>query len=197
MSVPDVLQMLGANRRTGTLLVESAGRKATIYFMDGRPIDAIAGERVGDAAVYTLVSWTSGRFEFSSQLSDMPQRIFSSVEALLLEAMRRFDEEMNLVESLVDRRSLRTRLTAAGVVASPDAAIAAPEVARLRKMLDGSRTLDSILSELSGELESIQALCGWIEAGQSCSSSLRSVDGGQPCSLSPRRRGTALLTAVA
>ena len=165
MSVPDLLQMIESNRRTGSLIIDASGRRATVYFVDGRPIDAVAGKRSGEPAVYTIVAWTKGRFEFSTQISERPQRIFSSVQALLLEAMRRFDEEQLAAEALAPSSALRPILSDESLIESSRGQVGPAEADRLRHLLDGSRTLGSVVEELRGELESIQLLTSLIDFG--------------------------------
>lgn len=163
LGVPDLLQMLEANRRTGLLFVESGRKSGTIAFVDGRPIDAVAGDRWGEAAVFAIVSWTAGRFEFSTRLAERPQRIFSSAQALLLEAMRRFDEERRVLDALPEDLDVRVALNLSAT--SELDSVPAADLQRLRPLLDGRRTLGDVLAELEGDLDPLTTLADLYASG--------------------------------
>lgn len=92
MSAADLLQTLEANKRTGTLVLQTGAQLASVYIVDGTPIDASLGSERGAAAVYTAATWNRGSFVFSSRLPNRRRTIFVGAQALLLEAFRIFDE---------------------------------------------------------------------------------------------------------
>lgn len=95
MSVPDLLQIAEAGRRTGTVTIRHDGDLGTVWMRDGMVVDAAVGEdRRGEDAVYAVAFWTSGTFEANFGAAvDVPERFRIPPSTLLLEAMRRFDEE--------------------------------------------------------------------------------------------------------
>lgn len=94
LSVPDLLQTAEAGRRTGTVTFQHEGSKGTMWLRDGYVIDAeIEGESRGEEAVYTIAVWSDGTFEADFGDLDIEERFKIPPSTLLLEAMRRFDEE--------------------------------------------------------------------------------------------------------
>ncbi len=94
LSVPDLLQTAEAGRRTGTVSFQHDGSKATVWLRDGFVIDAeVEGESQGEEAVYTIAVWPNGTFEADFGDLDREERFRIPPSSLLLEAMRRFDEE--------------------------------------------------------------------------------------------------------
>jgi len=94
LSVPDLLQTAEAGRRTGTVTFQHNGSKGTVWLQDGFVIDAeVEGESRGEDAVYTIAVWSNGTFEADFGEVDVVERFRIPPSTLLLEAMRRFDEE--------------------------------------------------------------------------------------------------------
>ncbi len=92
MSFADVLQLLQVGRKTGYIVLESAGRKGEIGIESGDVRTARAENQTGDEAFYMLAAWRGATFAFSSMpLKDAPN-INSPTMPLLMEAMRRVDE---------------------------------------------------------------------------------------------------------
>lgn len=92
MSLPDVLQIVGNSRKTGRLVITSAGRRGEIHLSEGQVWDArFSGERAQEA-FYKLLLLTTGDFEFDSTFAPTSHLITDRLESLLLEGMRRLDE---------------------------------------------------------------------------------------------------------
>ena len=94
MSLPNIVQMLEVDRRTGTLRLRSEGRRAEVLFSEGRVAYAMEGPRQGDAAVYGLLGWQQGEFalEPSAGLGPAAAQVTGPNQALLMEGARRLDE---------------------------------------------------------------------------------------------------------
>jgi DNA-binding response OmpR family regulator/predicted hydrocarbon binding protein len=94
LSVPDLLQTAEAGRRTGTVTFQHDGSKGTVWLKDGFVIDAeVEGESAGEEAVYQIAVWSTGTFEADFGELEIEERFRIPPSTLLLEAMRRFDEE--------------------------------------------------------------------------------------------------------
>jgi len=94
LSVPDLLQTAEAGRRSGTVTFLHDGSKGTVWLRDGFVIDAeVEGESRGEDSVYTIAVWSNGTFEANFGDLDIEERFRIPPSTLLLEAMRRFDEE--------------------------------------------------------------------------------------------------------
>ncbi|KPJ64798.1 hypothetical protein AMK68_00485 [candidate division KD3-62 bacterium DG_56] len=92
LTCPELLQILNLGRKSGTLLVRSGRREATVHIRNGEVVDAVMGELKAADAVYRVLALASGEFEFSRCTDAMPRTITSSTESLVLEAARRWDE---------------------------------------------------------------------------------------------------------
>jgi DNA-binding response OmpR family regulator len=94
LSVPDLLQTAEAGHRTGTVTFQHDDSKGTVWLRDGFVIDAeLDGECRGEEAVYAIAVWSTGTFEGNFGEIDVEERFKIPPSTLLLEAMRRFDEE--------------------------------------------------------------------------------------------------------
>ena len=93
-----VVQMLEMGRKSGRLLITSVGISASIYFRDGRVIaaefeSASVGAMTDREAVYAMFALREGVFEFLAEEIELEPRMNESTQALLLESMRRQDEQ--------------------------------------------------------------------------------------------------------
>jgi len=94
LSVADLLQTAEAGRRTGAVTFRHDGKKGMVWLRDGFVIDAeVEDETQGEEAVYSIALWTKGTFEANFGEVEIDERFKIQPSTLLLEAMRRFDEE--------------------------------------------------------------------------------------------------------
>jgi len=93
----DLLQILSVNRKTGRLSVERDGERATIALRDGKVMDAVLGNVVGEKALFRLLTRREGQFAFlPGQDGVTAERIDRRVEELMLEGLRQADEAARL-----------------------------------------------------------------------------------------------------
>jgi hypothetical protein len=98
LSLPELLQTCEAGRRSGRILLRRQHLRATVWLRGGRIVDAeIEGGSRGAEAVYELALWDEGTFQADFTPVPVVERIFEPTTALLLEAMRRRDEELRSV----------------------------------------------------------------------------------------------------
>lgn len=93
----DILQIFAMNRRTGTLMLTEPGAtrgmgQGFIYLKDGETINALLGHIEGEKALFRLLGWRIGRFEFIPDQAVTELRIRTPIHALLLESARQRDE---------------------------------------------------------------------------------------------------------
>lgn len=97
ISLPALLTLLEMERKTGVLSLlrrEPPHTAASLYIRDGRLLDAhLDGRRPRRRAeaVYALLGWHSGRFEFEARPLELSDQIGLSTAELLLEGARRID----------------------------------------------------------------------------------------------------------
>ena len=94
LSLSDVLQILGENNKTGTLRIRSqyAPKAGLIYFMNGNPVNAIAGQLNGLDAIYSLFGWTQGKFELHEEEVRVRRVVNKSTIQIIMDGLRMFDD---------------------------------------------------------------------------------------------------------
>jgi len=93
MGLPDVVQILYHGRKSGKLSIISGGKRGEILFSEGQIFNASFGEKEREDAFYDMLSLTTGEFELDPNVRPEQRLITMNPESLLLEGMRRLDEE--------------------------------------------------------------------------------------------------------
>ena len=93
MALPDVIQILGNGRKSGLLKVRSGTLQGVLMFQDGSIHDARFGDLGGAEAVYGILRLMEGDFELEPDPTPVEDVVGIPTHHLLLEAMRRLDEE--------------------------------------------------------------------------------------------------------
>jgi CheY-like chemotaxis protein len=88
-----VLIVCELERKSGVLMLSGEQSTGRVFLREGRVVRAhVDGAARGAIAVYDMLAWTRGRFEFSSDDVGGDDEIGSSTSFLLLEAARLQDE---------------------------------------------------------------------------------------------------------
>jgi response regulator RpfG family c-di-GMP phosphodiesterase len=93
MALPDLIQVLANGRKSGVLKVHSGRLHGEMMFQDGSIHDAVFGDLTGAEAVYGILRLTDGDFALEPQTTPVADAIGIPTHHLLLEAMRRLDED--------------------------------------------------------------------------------------------------------
>jgi response regulator RpfG family c-di-GMP phosphodiesterase len=93
MALPDVIQIFANGRKSGLLKVSSGRLQGELMFQGGLIHDARFGDLAGAEAVYGILRLTEGDFALESDTTPVEDVIGIPTHHLLLEAMRRLDEE--------------------------------------------------------------------------------------------------------
>jgi hypothetical protein len=145
----ELLQMLNLGRKSGTLVIRSGRREATVHIRDGEVVHAVMDDVEGVDAVYRLLAMASGEFEFSRCTDAMPRTITSSTESLILEGARRWDEWSQLEDQIgATNQILRIRVGAVEVIPTLDTA-----ARRILDLVDARRDIATIIRESGIEPE--------------------------------------------
>jgi pSer/pThr/pTyr-binding forkhead associated (FHA) protein len=104
-----LLQTLGANRSTGTLLIRLPSSEGSIDFEDGGLVHATLSEASGPKALYRLVALQEGQFSFYTP-SRKPEvkTLDGGLDRHLLEAARQLDELAHYKDRLPDETARLT-----------------------------------------------------------------------------------------
>jgi len=154
MPLVDVVQVMELGRKSGVVRLSTPpDQQGTLFFRDGKLVDAELGALEGAAAVYRMLAWTAGRFESELKAVRRKDMIGLANHAILAEGLRRADQWSKLLEQLppletvfdVDFKQLGERL---GDI--PD------EVNAVLRLFDGERTLLQVVDAC--DYDDIEAL---------------------------------------
>ena len=94
VSVPELLQQLEFNAKTGTLVIETDTEAGQLVVREGAPLTASFAGHTGEEAIVAMTALSAGSFTLRSSLPSTvgERRIDTSLTAILFEASRRHDE---------------------------------------------------------------------------------------------------------
>jgi hypothetical protein len=156
VSIADLLQLLGANRRSGTLSVVTPTGAGEVRLMDGEVVDAVYRRVDGEKALIRLLGESDGSFAFAGGSQVTLRRIERPSSALLMDGMRQLDEAARAIQTL----GLGDDALLAIVTARPDHSDTEQRVLdvlvtphNLTELLDEAPALDlHVLNALAGLL---------------------------------------------
>ncbi len=161
LGIPDLLQILGMNKRSGRLNLERGNERGEILVTEGKPVNARLGRVEGEKALFRLLSWVEGTFTFAPGANPGRARITRSMDEALLEGMRQADEVNRLLPGLPARG---TRL-----VIAPEADLPQdqhPVTAQVVELLRQPRALGEVLDLAPAtDLEVLSALVTLMQKG--------------------------------
>lgn len=86
------MQLIEMERKTCILDVASAGKVGNLYFIKGELIEAVTGDKNGDAAAYEILCWDTAEIEIEPTCSKRKKNITLPLNHILMEAFRLKDE---------------------------------------------------------------------------------------------------------
>lgn len=90
---PELIQTLAATDCSGILHLSRKGEQGKVYFQNGEIVDVTLQEESGNECFYQLLRWENGDFRFEQKEVERQRTILCDAMGLLLEGMRRIDEE--------------------------------------------------------------------------------------------------------
>jgi CheY-like chemotaxis protein len=94
LSAIDVIQMLCIARKTTSLRLSEGERSGVILIENGEIVHAIWEKYIGEEAFFQMISVSNGLFHTSSLPPDIERTIKGDWQYLLMEGIRRFDEQV-------------------------------------------------------------------------------------------------------
>jgi hypothetical protein len=159
VSVADLLQLLGANRRSGTLSLSTPSGAGEVRLGEGEVLDAVYRRVDGEKALMRLLGESEGSFAFVGGSAPTLRRIERPSHALLMDGMRQLDEAKTIEASL----GLGNDALLAVVLARPDQRDIEQ---RVLEVLVTPHTLAELLDEVPAlDLDVFQALVGLLAGG--------------------------------
>ncbi|HJW33024.1 MAG TPA: DUF4388 domain-containing protein [Holophagaceae bacterium] len=92
LTLPDVIQLEGQNRFSGSIQVLFQEQEGQIYFQDGEIIHAEAGSFGGEEAFNRILGWPGGSFHLHPNVTSLRTSIKKHRDHLLLSAHQWLDE---------------------------------------------------------------------------------------------------------
>ena len=100
VSVADLLQLLGANQRSGTLSIITPSGQGEVRLWSGEIVDAAYRRVDGEKALIRLLGEAEGKFAFAGGTQQTLRRIQRPSHALLMDGMRQLDEAKRIRDTL-------------------------------------------------------------------------------------------------
>lgn len=146
MGLLDLLQVIDVSRRSGELQIEHRGQRGKLSFKDGQLLDAQMGHLSGTDAIYRLLTWEFGQYEFDFNASPKVRRIELSIAQVKEEGLKRLDEWNQMCGQLpsldtvlrVDQAAIKNRGTGEALSA---------EMTVLLNLFDGRRTMQEVIDQ--------------------------------------------------
>lgn len=161
LPLPDLLQILAMNRRSGKLVLTNGAERGELYVVQGRPQQARHGDVEGEKALFRLMAWKEGSFAFSPGPPPARATIDRSMEDALLEGMRQADETLRLKALLPPLGHLLELAPQTTPLVDPH-----PVTAQVLALLAHPRRLADLLDGCPAtDLEVLTAIVALIERG--------------------------------
>lgn len=100
----EVLNLLTFSKKSGVLKIYGVSMNekfsGEIYIVKGKIVDAKFNSKEGEEALFSIFSLENGSFNFEPKEIEMEEKIKTSMEKLLLEAIRRSDETKELYKKI-------------------------------------------------------------------------------------------------
>jgi hypothetical protein len=161
----DLLQLLSTSKKTGAIVIKGY-RGGRVHLRMGKVVSAVIEADPAlpaKKALYRMVTWTQGGFEFVPQEGELPQapnEIAEGTEHLVMEAMHQADE--------LARDTLPAATSAIGISMplNPRLRELSPDELDLLQLVHNYGVVQAVLDRASGsDLEVAQKLAALIERG--------------------------------
>jgi uncharacterized protein DUF4388 len=90
LTLPSLLQALTREKSTAMLRLqrgtEDGADQGTVYFREGTLVHAVAGDAVGDDAMYQLLGWSEGRFRLTRDADQQPRTVSAKLANFIVSA---------------------------------------------------------------------------------------------------------------
>lgn len=156
----DIYQLMVNSRQTMSLNIRGPHGEGKLFFQGGRLVDAIYHKLAGVDAAYEVLIWNKGKV--TAELLDAPRtdRIQTSNEAVMLEALRRIDSPLyedsdsdSSSEEGVDFSALSSAANTPSAAAPTESDSSGSQVFGGLSFSEASDSIDVLLQESLGDFE--------------------------------------------
>jgi len=139
MQFAEVIQTLGMNQKSGGLKIVNGSKVAKIYFENGDIIQASMNEYENEEAVYRIISWEEGSFEFDSKDRAEGAGISKGMNSLLMEGFDQREEYRKYKETMPSFDAVLK------IVDSEQSDQSKPALQKVLALIDGQRTIQDVI----------------------------------------------------
>ncbi|MCK4897395.1 MAG: DUF4388 domain-containing protein [Anaerolineales bacterium] len=158
----DILSLLSVRGQTGRLELENGSQTGEIYLNDGNLVHAVTGAHMGEAAIYTLMGWLQGDFNFVPDAAAPEESLTASTEQLLLEGSRRI-EEWGDIKKVIPSTNVVFKFSSSG---SPGSVNLQPNEWQVLTQVNGAHSVAEIAESMGqDEFTVAKVLYGLSSAG--------------------------------
>lgn len=101
----ELIQLFHNHNKTGRLWISRQYQRGSIYFNDGNIKSARLNDYTGEDAIYKMLNWKKGRFEFESGKFSVTSNVKKTTLNILLEHSKQADEMVIEREKNLQNRS--------------------------------------------------------------------------------------------
>jgi hypothetical protein len=160
--VIDILRLLSSEGKTGILHLQRGKEKGEICVDKGVLYHAICKDGVGEEAIFAILTWTDGNFNFSPNITNEERTIEKDTPALLEEAMKQLDE-WQVIQEIIPSQDLVFKLSSKR---APDEVRLKHDAWSVLSQIDGKKTVGDISDELKiGEHDTARILYKLFSSG--------------------------------
>ena len=160
--VIDIVRLLTSEGKTGVLSLQRGKEKGEIYVNKGALVHAICKDGVGEEAVFAILTWADGNFNFNPNLTSDEKTIDKNTPSMLEEKIKQL-EEWQQIKEIISSRDIVFKLSSKR---APDEVRLKHDSWSVLSQIDGKKTVGDISDELKmGEYETARNLYQLFSSG--------------------------------
>ena len=158
----DIVRLLTSEGKTGVLNLQRGKEKGEIYVTKGALAHAICKDGVGEEAVFVMLTWADGTFNFAPNVMSEEKTIEKNTRALLEEKIKQL-EEWQQIKEIIPSQDIVFKLSSKR---APDEVNLKHDSWSVLSQIDGKKTVADISNELKmGEYETARNLYSLFSSG--------------------------------
>ena len=158
----DIVKLLTSEGKTGVLNLQRGKEKGEIYVIKGTLAHAICKDGVGEEAVFVMLTWSNGTFNFTPNVTSEEKTIEKNTLALLEEKIKQL-EEWQQIKEIIPSQDIVFRLSSKR---APDEVKLKHDSWSVLSQIDGKKTVADISNELKmGEYDTARNLYSLFSSG--------------------------------
>jgi hypothetical protein len=158
----DIVKLLTSEGKTGVLNLQRGKEKGEIYVIKGTLAHAICKDGVGEEAVFAMLTWSNGTFNFTPNVTSEEKTIEKNTLALLEEKIKQL-EEWQQIKEIIPSQDIVFRLSSKR---APDEVKLKHDSWSVLSQIDSKKTVADISNELKmGEYDTARNLYSLFSSG--------------------------------